>query len=332
MAEQRGVLVFCEDSNGALMTISTEALGCGRKLADDLGSQLMGIAISDDTNQIAREAITFGADKMYVVNHPDLADYQTEPYVSVCEKLAKQLNPSIIIMGQTGVGRDLAPALAYHLDTTATLDCVELSIESESKRLLQTKPIYGGNAWAVYTTECNPQIVTIRAKSMEPVEPDPNREGEIASLEVQINPEEIRAKLVEKVPEQVEGIRLEDARVVIGGGRGIGNAEAFKKLEYLAKLLHGTVGASRAACDNGWIPSTKQIGLTGKVVTPELYFSVGISGASQHMAGCHGSTYIIAINNDDGAHIFNEAHYGILGDWEPVIDGFINKLQELGVE
>jgi electron transfer flavoprotein alpha subunit len=193
-----------------------------------------------------------------------------------------------------------------------------------------TKPVYGGNAWAMYTTDCNPQIATIRAKTMEAQEPDDNRSGDILCLDVKVDNDKIRVKLLEKVPEQSEGIRLEDAKVVIGGGRGVGSPESFDKLNGIATLLNGAVGASRAACDNGWIPGTKQIGLTGRVVTPEVYLAVGISGASQHMAGCHGASHIIAINNDDGAHIFNEANYGVNGDWELVMDGFVKKLKELG--
>ena len=234
-------------------------------------------------------------------------------------------------MGQTTVGRALVAALAFKLDTAATLDCVELAIDPDTKRLLQTKPVYGGNACAVYVTECNPQIATIRAKTISPLDADEGRDGEVVDFEAEIDFDSINAKLIEQVPEQVDGMRLEDARVVVGGGRGIGGTEAFGSLDELATMLNGTIGATRAVCDNGWLPTTKQIGLTGKVVTPEVYFAIGISGASQHMAGCYGASSIVAINNDDGANIFREAHYGVLGDWEPVLEGFVSKLKELGV-
>ena len=330
MAENN-ILVYCEPGKDGIAEISTEALGIGRKLADELGSQLIGVAIGQDAAGIAADAVRYGADYIYTADAETLADYQTETYTTALAGVIKSQSASIVIMGQTGIGRDLAPSLAAAMDGAATMDCVELAIDPDTQRLLMTKPVYGGNAWAVFTTECDPQVVTVRAKAMEAAEPNEDRQGEIMTLDVTIDPEAVRARLVEKVPEVVEGIRLEDARVVIGGGRGVGGEDAFAKLGEIATMLKGTVGASRAACDNGWIPATKQIGLTGKVVTPELYFAVGVSGASQHMAGCHGSTHLIAINNDDGAHIFNEAHYGVLGDWEPVMDGFVNKLRELGV-
>lgn len=328
---EKSIIVYCETSKGKLAPIATEALGAGRRLADQTGGGVIGVAIGTDAGRIATEALHYGADECYTADLPELADYQTDAYVAVFEAVNHSLEPAMIIMGQTGVGRDLAPALAAHLDSAAVLDCVELAIDPESQRLLMTKPVYGGNAGAVFTTDFNPQIVTIRAKAMNPLEPDVSRTGDIMALDVKIEKNRVRAKLVEKVPEQVDGIRLEDARVVFGGGRGLGGPESFAKLETIAAMLKGTVGASRAACDNGWIPSTKQIGLTGKVVTPELYFAVGISGASQHMAGCHGASYIIAVNNDDGAHIFNEAHFGIVGDWEPVLNGFVEKLREMGI-
>lgn len=328
---ENNILVYCETVKGKLATISTEALAAGRMLAKESGARVIGVTIGKESEKIAKEVIHYGADDCYVADLPELANYQTEAYLAVFHALNHSLSSEIILMGQTGIGRDLAPVLAAYLDGAATLDCVELAIDKDTKRLLMTKPVYGGNAWAVYTTECNPQIVTVRAKAFEAMEPDENRSGDILKLDSKIKHEDFRTKLLRIVPEQVEGIRLEDARVVIGGGRGVGSAEAFSKLEEIATVLKGTVGASRAACDNGWLPSTKQIGLTGKVVTPELYFAVGISGASQHLAGCSGSSHIVAINNDDGAHIFNEANYGIIGDWEPVMNGFMNKLHELGV-
>ncbi len=324
------IVVYCEHQKNGLTPITTEALGIGRKLADETESKLIGIVLGENTVEIAPEAVKFGADQVFTVGLPELSNYQTDTFLAVFELLNRRLSPSVILMGQTGIGRDLAPALAAHLESSATLDCVELALDDQSKRLLMTKPVYGGNAWAVYTTDCNPQIATIRAKAMEPLEPDGNRTGDIQPLDVEINDDAIRVKMIKNVPDKTEGIRLEDARVVIGGGRGVGSAESFGKLEEIATLLNGTVGASRAACDNGWIPATKQIGLTGRVVTPDLYFAVGVSGASQHMAGCHGSSHIIAINNDDGAHIFNEANFGVIGDWKVVMDGFVNKLNELG--
>ena len=324
------ILVYCEVNKEEIAPISTEALAAGRMLANATKGKVIGLAIGENARQIAEQAIQYGADECYTADIPELTAYHTEAYLSVFKTLQDSVAPEIILMGQTGVGRDIAPALAAYINGAATLDCVELTIDTTTGRLLMTKPVYGGNVWAVFETEYIPQIVTVRAKAFEALAPDKSRNGEILALDLKINLDAFRTQLIEIVPEQVEGIRLEDARVVVGGGRGIGSEAAFSKLEEIATTLNGTVGASRAACDNGWVLSTKQIGLTGKIVTPELYFAIGISGASQHMAGCSGSNHIIAINNDDGAYIFNEAHYGIIGDWEPVMNGFMNKLLELG--
>jgi len=243
--------------------------------------------------------------------------------------VAKEVMPQIILLGQTAIGRDLASRLAFRLGAAVTMDCVALEIDPESKRLLQTKPVYGGNARAIYTYESDPQIATVRAKVMAPLERDDSRKGEVITIEAGLDPSAIRTKFLEKVKEEVEGIKLEDASVVVSGGRGVGGPEGFKELEELAKLLGGAVGASRPACDNGWMPDTSQVGLTGKIVTPDLYFAVGISGSSQHMAGCSSSKAIIAINKDSEANIFKEARYGVVGDWKKVIPALTEKVKEL---
>jgi len=329
MAEYKGVLVHCEVAEGKLAAIATELLGCGRKLADDLGQELGAVLTGSKVNSLAKEAIAFGADKAYVVDDPLLKDYQTDPYLSAIDKVVKQVMPQILILGQTSIGRDLAPRLAFKLDTAVSLDCVELAIDSNSKRLLQTKPVYGGNAQATYICESNPQIATVRSKAMSPLEPDSSRQGEVITVEAGIDPSAIRTKVVEKVPEVVEGIKLEDAEVIVSGGRGIGSAEGFKQLEELAKILKGAVGATRPPCDNGWIPDGLQIGLTGKIVAPSLYIAVALSGSSQHMSGSSGSKTIVAINKDPEANIFRVAQYGIVEDWKKVLPAFTAKVKEL---
>jgi electron transfer flavoprotein alpha subunit len=329
MNEYKGVLVYCEVAGKQLAEISREALGWGRKLADELGEELLAAILGSGAADSAAEAIACGAEKACVIDEPVLENYRTEAYVRAMENLINDLMPRIVILGQTSVGRDLSPTLASRLDTTATLDCVELAIDPDSHRMLQTKPVYGGNAMAVFSTECNPQIATIRAKTVEAAEPDASRQGEVVAFGSGIDPGSLRVKVLEQVPELVEGIRLEDAKVVVGGGRGVGGQEGFEQLEELAGICTGTVGATRAACDNEWVPSTKQIGLTGKVISPELYFAIGLSGASQHMAGCYAARTIVAINKDDGANIFREAHYGVVGDWNEVLPGLIGKIREL---
>ena len=193
---------------------------------------------------------------VYVVDDPLLKDYQTDAYVAVMEKVVKQVMPQVLIMGQTDVGRDLAPRLAFRLGTTVTMDCLELAIDPASKRLLQTKPVYGGNAQAVFTGETDPQMVTIRTKAMAPLAPDASRQGKIIKIDAGLEASAIRTRVLNKVVEEVKGIKLQDAQVVVAGGRGIGSAEGFKQLEELAKLLKGAVGASRPPCDNGWVPDT----------------------------------------------------------------------------
>jgi electron transfer flavoprotein alpha subunit len=329
MAEYKGVMAYCEVANGKLAAIATEELGCGRKLANDLGQELYAVLVGSGVSSLAQEAIAFGADKVYVVDDPLLKDYQTDAYVTVMEKVTKQVMPQVLLLGQTTVGRDLAPRLAFRLGTTATLDCMELAIDPQSKRLLQTKPVYGGNARAVFTAEPYPQIATVRVKAMSPLERDASRQGEIVKIDAGLDPSAIRARVLDKVIAAVEGIKLEDARVVVAGGRGIGGAEGFKQLEELARLLKGAVGASRPPCDNGWVPETYQIGLTGKIVAPELYIAVALSGSSQHMSGCSGCKNIVAVNKDPEANIFREARFGVVGDWKKIIPAFANKAKEL---
>ncbi len=329
MAEYKGVMIYSEVTEGKLAAITTELLGCGRKLADDLRQELYAVLAGSDISSLAQEAIAFGADKVYVVDDPLLKDYQTDSYVLTLEKVAKQVMPQILILGQTSIGRDLASRLAFRLETAASMDCVELAIDHDSKLMLQTRPVYGGNAQAIFTCESYPQIATVRAKAMSPLERDTSRQGEIITIEAGLDPSAIRTKVLEKVPKEIEGMKLEDAVAIVSGGRGIGSAEGFKQLEELAKMLNGAVGATRPPCDNGWVPDGWQVGLTGKIVAPDLYIAVALSGSSQHMSGCSGSKNIIAINKDPEANIFKQAHFGIVGDWKKVLPAFTEKVKEL---
>jgi electron transfer flavoprotein alpha subunit len=192
-----------------------------------------------------------------------------------------------------------------------------------------TKPVYGGNARAIYTMETLPQMATVRAKAMTSLAPDSSRKGEVVTIAAGLDPAAIKTNVLQKVVQEVEGIKLEDAAVIIAGGRGIGGPEGFKQLEELAKLLKGAVGASRPPCDNGWVPETIQIGLTGKIVSPDVYLAVALSGSSQHIAGCSGSKNIVAINRDAEANIFKEARFGVVGDWKKIIPAFQTKVKEL---
>jgi electron transfer flavoprotein alpha subunit len=305
-------------------------LGCGRKLADDLKEDLFCLLASGAVNGASKEAIAFGADKVYAVEHPALKEYQADSYMQVAEKLVKEISPRAILIGQTSMGRDLAPRLAFRLGTSVTTDCLDLSVDPGTKLLTQTRPVYGGNAQAVFTSEIMPQMVTIRTKAMSPLERDDSRKGEILPTKIDIDTAKVRTKILETVKEEAAGIKLEDAPVIVCGGRGVGGPEPFQTtLKVLADLLHGAVGASRPPADNGWVPEALHIGLTGKIVAPDIYIAIAVSGASQHTAGCSGSKHIIAINKDPEANIFREAEFGVVGKYEEVVPAFTNKLKEL---
>lgn len=329
MAEYKGVMVYGEIAEGKLAAITTEGLGAGRKLANELGEPLCAVLVGSGIGNFAQEAIAFGADKVFVIDDPLLKDYQTDSYVAVMEKVAKQVMPRILILGQTSIGRDLAPRLAFRLGTCASLDCIDLKIDPNTKQLLQTKPVYGGNAQAIFTSESYPQTVTIRSKAMAPLARDASKKGEVVNVPAGLDAAAIKTKILQKVKEAVEGIKLEDAPAIVSGGRGIGGADGFKQLAELAKLLKGAVGATRPPCDNGWVPEGMQIGLTGKIVAPDLYIAVALSGSSQHMSGCSGSKNIVAINKDPESNIFKVAQYGVVGDWKKILPAFSNKVKEL---
>ena len=329
MAEYNGIMTYCEIAEGTLPSISREVLGCGRKLADDLGQELCTVLLGSDIGSLAQEAAALGADTVYVVDDPLLKEYQTDAYLSVMEKVVRRVMPRILILGQTSVGRDMAPMLAFRLDTTATLDCVGLALDPDTKLLLRTKPVFGGNAQATFTCDSCPQIVTVRDKVMAPSEPNASKPGEVITIDAGLDPSAIRTRLLKRVQENEGGVRLEDAQVIVSGGRGIGSAEGFNQLQELAALLKGAVGASRPACDNRWLAPNRQVGITGKIVNPDLYIAIALSGSIQHLSGCAKSKTIIAINKDPEAPIFNYADFGVVGDWKKVLPAFRDKLKEL---
>jgi len=329
MSEHTGVLVHCEVADGKLASIAAELLGAGSRLAAELGQELSAVVIGSDIGGAAKEAIACGAGKVYAVDDAALKDYATEPYLAVMEKVIGQAQPSIILLGQTAAGRDLAPWLAFRLDTGATMDCMALEIDTATKRLLMTRPVYGGNAQAVQSCETDPQIASVRVKAMTPPERDDSRQGEVIDIAAEVDTASFKTKVLERKIEATTGIKLEDARVVVAGGRGIGSADGFKQLEELAGLLHGAVGATRPPCDAKFISDTRQIGITGKIVSPDLYLAVALSGASQHVSGFFSSKVIVAINKDPDANIFKVAHYGIVADWKAALPAFTARLKEV---
>lgn len=329
MTDYKGVLIIGEIVEDNLANITLELLGCGRVLADKLGERLSGLLMGTDIKAQASEAIAYGADEIHVVEDPLLEDYQSDLYLVEVEKMVKQLMPKIVLIGQTPMGRDLAPRLGFRMQAAVLMDCVELDIDDDTGNLLQIRPVYGGNARAVFTAETRPQISTVRSKAMSPPERDGSREGEIIEITPEIDPSIMRTKILEKVQEEITGLKIEDADIIVTGGRGIGGPEGFEQLEELAGLLKGAVGATRPVVDSGWWPFSKQVGLTGKVVAPDLYIAVALSGSSQHMAGCSGAKTIVAINSDPQANIFREASFGIVGDWKQAMPAFIEKVREL---
>jgi electron transfer flavoprotein alpha subunit len=329
MSDNKGVLVYCETIENKLASISVELLGAGSRLAAELGQELSAILIGNNVAAVAQEAISYGANKVYVVDDPGLKDYLTDSYLMLMEKIVRQSAPSMVLLGQTQTGRDLTPRLAFRLNSAATMDCVSLAIDQATKRLLMTKPVYGGNALVVQYCEVDPQIVTVRSKAMSPSAKDENRKGEIINIAAGIDPAAIRTKVVERKIEAAAGVKLEEAHVIVTGGRGMGGPDGFKQIEELAKLLKGAMGASRPPCDNKWVPDSIQIGLTGKIVSPDLYIAVALSGSSQHLSGCSGSKTIVAINKDPEANIFKVAHFGIVADWKKALPAFTQKVKQL---
>jgi electron transfer flavoprotein alpha subunit len=330
MAEYKGILICGELTDGRLTAITTELLGCGRKLADELKETLSCLLASDAVSAASKEAIVYGADKVHVIEHPALKEYQADSYMQVAEKVVGDISPRVILIGQTSMGKDLAPRLAFRLGTSVATDCLDLRVDPGTKLLVQTRPVYGGNAQAVFTSESMPQMVTVRTKAMSPLERDTSRKGEVIPTKIDIDTSKIRTKILQTVKEEAVGIKLEDAPVIVSGGRGLGGSQPFQTvLKELADLLHGAVGASRPPADNGWVHEHLHIGLTGKIVAPDIYIAVAISGSSQHIAGCSGSKHIIAINKDPEANIFREAEFGVVGKYEEVLPALTSKLREL---
>ena len=329
MAEAKGVLVLGELAGGELASVSQELLAAGRKISDDLGEELIIALVGSTVEGASQQAISYGADRVYAVTHPLLEQYQVDLHLAAIESLCQETSPNILLIARTEDGRELAPRLAFRLGVGLAQDCLEVSVDPSARRLLANRPVYGGNAVAVISCDYTPQIAAVRPKVYEPLEADSSRQGQVVSFPVELESSLARTRVVQRVEEAATGIKLEDARVVVSGGRGLGGPEPFEHLEDLAKVMGGAVGASRAAVDSGWVPITYQVGLTGKTITPDLYIMVAISGASQHMAGCSGAKVIVAINKDSEANIFREARYGVVGDWEQVIPAFTAAVREL---
>ncbi|MBI5444435.1 MAG: electron transfer flavoprotein subunit alpha/FixB family protein [Deltaproteobacteria bacterium] len=329
MSDRRNVLVYAETGDGELLGTTKELLGGGRQIAEELEGELIAVFLGSGVTEVAREAVVFGADRVLVVDGPEFAQYRTDLHTLALTKIVEAERPWVVLIGHTDRGADLGPRLAFRLDTAVVTDCVDLRVEPDTGALLSTKPVHGGLAMATFTSDRAPHLVTVRPKSLPPAERSGAVDATVTPFPLDLDGAPSRMKVVERVRQETDGVKIEDAEVVVSGGRGIGDAESFKMLEEVARFLKGAVGASRVAVDNGWAPSTIQVGITGKIVAPRVYLAVGISGASQHITGCSRSKTMIAINKDPAAAIFKYARYGVVGDWRTVLPAFLAKLKEL---
>lgn len=328
MTDKKKIVVIGEVLDGGLTAHTKELLGGARDIADNLNGTVEIVLLGENLNQAVTEAVSYGGDVIYIAQSPLLRDCQGDAWLQILESHVKQSEAEILLLGQTAIGRDLGPRLAQRLGTGIAMDCVEINVDKDNGLLRMTRPVCGGKAMAVMVCRTFPQMATVRSKSMKAIEPDSARTGEVIELKPEIDETSIKVSMVEKISEESDGVSIEDASVVVSGGRGIGGLEGFDMLEDLAKLFNGSVGSSRPPCDIGWITASKQVGLTGKIIRPNLYIAVALSGSSQHMAGCQDSGTIIAINKDPEANIFSYAHYGVVDDYKKILPHLIKSLRE----
>lgn len=327
LSSYKGVWVFAEQREKKLMPVVIELLGEGRKLADEIGTELCAVLVGDDVENLAQQLISYGANKVYLMQDEKLGNYTTDGYAEVIVQAIEKYKPEIVLMGATHIGRDLAPRIAARVDTGLTADCTKLEIDPEDKKIRQTRPAFGGNIMAtIICPNHRPQMSTVRPGVMEKAKYNPELSGEVINVEFKLKDSDIRTKVLEVVKSNKDMVSLTDADIIVSGGLGLGNAEGFKLLKQLADKLGGVIASSRACVDNGWIDHAYQVGQTGTTVKPVVYIACGISGAIQHVAGMSGSEVIIAINKNENAPIFEVADYGIVGDLYTVIPQLIDSL------
>ena len=321
------VIAIIEREEGALTPLTLELVGLTQRLAGAMGGKAVAVCLGAGLGDaVAQELIAYGADVVHTVDHELFEPYQADAWLPDLMAIASDTEPAAILIGHTNSGADLAPRLAFRLGSTVATACVGVDIEEGSLRF--TRPCYGGNAREQISFETSPGVATIKAKSFDPLPEDGSRTGETVEREASITEDQVRTRVISRDTENVAGVRLESANVIVAGGRGIGGPDGFEEAKELAGVLGGAVGASRVACDLGWCPPSYQIGLSGKTVAPELYIALGISGAGQHMAGCGNAKTIVAINTDEDADIFGSARFGIIGDCREILPHLVEEMRK----
>lgn len=325
-SQYKDVYVFVEQREGVIQKVAIELLGKARELADSLNEKVVALLLGYEIAGQAKELISYGADVVVCADARELMQYNTEPYAQAITQIVRERKPSVVLIGATTIGRDLGPRLSARLETGLTADCTGLDI-SDERDLLMTRPAFGGNLMAtIICKEHRPQMSTVRPGVMRAKTKDEGRKGTVEPVSIHFDKSKFRVKILETVKEQKNKIDITEAKVLVSGGRGVGNAEGFDLLKKLAGTLNAEVSSSRAMVDAGVIAHDRQVGQTGKTVRPDLYMAMGISGAIQHLAGMEESELIIAINKDKFAPIFNVADVGIVGDVRKVVPLLTEKL------
>jgi len=323
----KGVYVFIEQREGTVQNVALELLGKARELADKLGEEVVGILPGYKFTDQAQKCVEYGADRVLVIDAPELEAYTTEPYAQAINQVISERKPAIVLFGATTIGRDLGPRLSARVGTGLTADCTGLEI-SDDRDLMMTRPAFGGNLMAtIVCREHRPQMSTVRPGVMRMAQPDKNRKGEIEQVKIDFNPAKFRVRVKEHVKATKNLVDIADAKILVSGGRGVGNKEGFDTLHKLADAIGAEVSSSRAMVDAGIIGHERQVGQTGKTVRPDVYFALGISGAIQHLAGMEESEFIIAVNKDKFAPIFSVADLGIVGDLHKIVPMLTERLK-----
>jgi len=321
------VWVWIEHLHGKPAQVSWELLGEGKRLAKIYGTKLAAVAIGNNVSHLAKDAFAHGADKVYLVEDTRLEEYRTQPYAIALTQAVKTFKPEALLLGGTIRGRDLAGSAATFIGTGLIADCTALDVDIETGTFMGTRPDYGGNLMStIICPKHRPTMVSVRPRVMKSLVPDPARDGEVTKVDASLKPEDLNTEVLEFVPIEKVGVRLEDAQIIVSGGRGLGSANNFDLIEELANALHGQVGASRAAVRAGWISYEHQVGQTGVTVRPRIYIAAGISGAIQHIVGIMNVDYIAAINRDQNAPIFKMADFGVVGDLFKIVPALIEEL------